>query len=156
MVNKKRIMISIVVIVICILCIFQYITYKSRSNENNQAFKNSVLKTSESFEYNFGNDNSESQKEYNYREAMSYTKASSELIITTSYMNKNNRIMASGILDNFYKFLLIDLNDEAIQKMHINISQCFKDIYERPDNIDSYYKLEEIMKEIQANAGKLY
>ena len=155
MIKKERIIILIVVIGVCLLCGFQYITYKSKSNEYNQAFKNSVLRASENFGHNYESDKSESQKEYSYREAMSYTKASLELIITTSYMNENNRLQAKEILNKFHKFLIIDLYDKATQKTYIKISQCFRNIYENPDNIDSYYKLEEVMKDIQEAYIKL-
>jgi type II secretory pathway pseudopilin PulG len=154
MFKKKKAVIIIGVICLCLLCSFQYFKYKAKNSENNQVYKNSILRASENFGHNFEGDKSKSQKEYSYREAMSYTKASSELIITTSLMNENERIQAKEVLNKFHKFLLTDLYDETVQGMYIKVSQCFKNIYERPDKIDSYYQLEEIMKDIEEAYSK--
>ncbi|WP_010243066.1 hypothetical protein [Acetivibrio cellulolyticus] len=154
MFKKKKLIFIMVAICLLFLCGFQYFTNSAKSNENNQAYKNSILRASENFGHNFESDKSKSQNEYSYREAISYTKSSSELIMTTGLMNKNERLQAKEVLNKFHKFLLIDSYDETVQGMYIKVSQCFKNIYERPDKMDSYYQLEEVMKDIQEAYSK--
>ena len=96
MFKTKKTIFIIGVICLCLLCGFQYFQYKTKNTGNNQSYKNSILRASENFGHNFENDKSKSQKEYSYREAMSYTKASSELIMTTSLMNENERLQEIG------------------------------------------------------------